>query len=386
MPNTTLSQDQLMADLAALRQRVAELETADVERRHEPTALQVSELRYRRLFETAQDGILILDGDTGQITDVNPFLLKLLGYSHAELLGQQLWEIGPFKDIAAARASFSELQTTGYVRYEDLPLEASDGRRLSVEFVSNVYRVDQQRVIQCNIRDITDRKQRERELAAIALTATALRAASTRAEIVAVIVRQASSLFGADNAALVTLDPITGAASVAAGQGRSADRIGLHIPAGAGIVGQVISTNRSFVNNHAEPDPALDQPDLLDDSPAIACVPLNAHDQTVGALGIGRMTAFAEEDVRLLTALSDIAANALQRAEVVETLEQRVAERTRELAIANDFLRQLDQLKSKFVSDVSHELRTPVTSLSLYIDLLECGKPEKREFYGTQPE
>ncbi len=384
MTNTTLSQDQLMADLAALRQRVAELEAADVERRQEPTALQVSEMRYRRLFETAQDGILILNGDTGQITDVNPFLLKMLGYSHAELLGQQLWEIGPFKDAAAARAAFQELQTTGYIRYEDLPLEASDGRHLSVEFVSNVYRVDQQRVIQCNIRDITDRKQRERELAAIALTATALRAASTRAEIVAVIVRQASSLLRADSATLVTLDPITGAASVAAGQGFSADQIGLHIPAGAGIIGRVISANRPYVNNGAEPELSLDQPDLLGDMPAIACVPLNAHDQTIGALGIGRMTAFTDEDVRLLAALSDIAANALQRAEVVETLEQRVAERTRELAIANEFLRQLDQLKSKFVTDVSHELRTPVTSLSLYVDLLEHGKPERREFYIAQ--
>src|SRR5512147_589782 len=190
---------QLLAQAEALRQRVDELEAADAECRQTQAALQVSETRYRRLFETAQDGILILDANTGQITDVNPFLIRMLGYSHAELLGKRLWEIGPFKDIAAVRAAFSELQRTGYIRYEDLPLGASDGRRLQVEFVSNVYLVNQQRVIQCNIRDITDRQQRERELAAIALTATALRAASTRAEIVAVIVRQASSLFGADN-------------------------------------------------------------------------------------------------------------------------------------------------------------------------------------------
>ena len=90
--------------------------------------------------------------------------MKLLGYSHAELVGQQLWEIGPFKDAAAARLAFEELQRTGYIRYEDLPLEASDGRHLSVEFVSNVYWVDQQRVIQCNIRDITARKQAEAAL------------------------------------------------------------------------------------------------------------------------------------------------------------------------------------------------------------------------------
>jgi PAS domain S-box-containing protein len=158
------TKEQLRAQANLLRQRVAELEAADVERQQAQAALQVSETRYRRLFETAQDGILILDAITGRITDVNPFLMKLLSYSHAELVGRQLWEIGAFKDITAAQTAFQELQTTGYIRYEDLPLEASDGRRLNVEFVSNVYWVDQQRVIQCNIRDITARKRAEAAL------------------------------------------------------------------------------------------------------------------------------------------------------------------------------------------------------------------------------
>ncbi len=164
MTNTKRTKAELVAQTEALRQRLAELEAADAERQQTQAALQVSETRYRRLFETAQDGILILDADTGQITDVNPFLIKMLGYSHAEFLGKRLWEIGSFKDIAAARAAFSELQSKGYIRYEDLPLEASDGRRLNVEFVSNVYWVDQQRVIQCNIRDITARKRAEAAL------------------------------------------------------------------------------------------------------------------------------------------------------------------------------------------------------------------------------
>ena len=164
MTESKQTKAQLVAQAEVLRQRVAELEAANAECQQTQAALQVSETRYRRLFETAQDGILILDADTGQITDVNPFLVKMLGYSHAELLGKQLWEIGPFKDIAAARTAFQELQSKGYIRYEDLPLEASDGRHLHVEFVSNVYRVDQQRVIQCNIRDITARQRAEAAL------------------------------------------------------------------------------------------------------------------------------------------------------------------------------------------------------------------------------
>ncbi len=134
------------------------------ERKRTENALQVSETRYRRLFETAQDGILILDFATAQVMDVNQFLIDMLGYSHAELTGKKLWEIGPVKDIFASRSAFADLQTTGVVRYEDLPLETKDGRRKEVEFVSNVYAVDSQQVIQCNIRDITERKRIEREL------------------------------------------------------------------------------------------------------------------------------------------------------------------------------------------------------------------------------
>jgi PAS domain S-box-containing protein len=124
-------------------------------RNRDKEALQASDVRYRRLFEAAQDGILILDFATGQVLDVNPFLTKLLGYSHAELVGKDLWEIGPVKGISASRLSFADLQTQDVIRYDDLPLETRDGRRLAVEFVSNVYTVGGTRVVQCNIRDIT---------------------------------------------------------------------------------------------------------------------------------------------------------------------------------------------------------------------------------------
>jgi len=134
------------------------------ERQQIEAALIASEVRYRRLFETAKDGILLLDAETGQIADVNPFLQDLLGYSHSEFLGKSLWEIGPFKDIAASQSAFRQLQSQEYVRYENLPLETKGGQRRQVEFVSNVYLVDGRRVIQCNIRDITARKQTEVEI------------------------------------------------------------------------------------------------------------------------------------------------------------------------------------------------------------------------------
>ena len=128
-------------------------------------ALRASELSYRRLFEAAQDGILILDVDTGRITDANPFLVKLLGFSHAEMVGQTVGELSPFKDIVSNQAMLERLQMDGYVRYEDLPLETKDGRKVAVEFVSNVYQAGDKKVIQCNIRDITTRKKTEQRLA-----------------------------------------------------------------------------------------------------------------------------------------------------------------------------------------------------------------------------
>jgi PAS domain S-box-containing protein len=120
-------------------------------------ALRTSELRYRRLFESAQDGILILDGETGEIIDVNPFLLDLLNYHFQDMVGLKLWEIGQFKDIAANREAFEKLQKTQYIRYEDLPLLTRGGKKIQVEFISNVYLVDGRNIIQCNIRDISDR-------------------------------------------------------------------------------------------------------------------------------------------------------------------------------------------------------------------------------------
>ncbi len=124
--------------------------------------LRASEVRYRRLFETTKDGILTLDAETGMVTDVNPFLIELLGFSRETFVGTPVWELGFFKDIVANRDHFVELQQKEYIRYEDMALETADGRRIEVEFVSNVYLVNRDKVVQCNIRDISARKRAEK--------------------------------------------------------------------------------------------------------------------------------------------------------------------------------------------------------------------------------
>lgn len=106
--------------------------------RRDTRALAASELRYRRLFETEQDGILILDAETGMVVDVNPFLIALLGCSYEQCVGKAIWELGFFKEVVANREKFLKLQQQ-YVRHENLPLETINGDIREVEFVSNVY-------------------------------------------------------------------------------------------------------------------------------------------------------------------------------------------------------------------------------------------------------
>jgi PAS domain S-box-containing protein len=127
--------------------------------------LKTSELQYRRLFETAQEAILILDGDTGEVIDANPFILEMLGYPLEYFVGKSLWELGFIKDRSIAQHAFIDLKTSGYIRYEDIPLETKDGRSIDVEFISNVYLVGQKKIIQCDIRNVTERKRSETALA-----------------------------------------------------------------------------------------------------------------------------------------------------------------------------------------------------------------------------
>jgi PAS domain S-box-containing protein len=174
---TRIEQAETRTEAAEMRTEQAKTRTEQAESRTEAAetrteaaemrsalAIHASELGYRRLFETAPDGILILDADNGQVVDANPFMKELLGYSQEEFLGRKLWEIGPFKGEVASKITFAELQHKDRIRYEGLPLETKDGLRVEVEFISNAYLVEQKKFIQCNIRSLTERKQAEAEI------------------------------------------------------------------------------------------------------------------------------------------------------------------------------------------------------------------------------
>jgi PAS domain S-box-containing protein len=127
-------------------------------------AISAFELRYRRLFEAARDGILILDADTGRITDVNPCLTELLGFSHSEIIGKTIAELHSFKGMESNKVMLERLQTDRHVRYESLALETKDGRKIVVEFACNLYLAGNYNAIQCNVRDVTAHKRVEEQI------------------------------------------------------------------------------------------------------------------------------------------------------------------------------------------------------------------------------
>jgi PAS domain S-box-containing protein len=127
-------------------------------------AVRVSELGYRRLFEAARDGILILDAETGRINDANPFVVDLLGFSRSEVIGRTISELTRFREMESNADILAKLKTDACLRCGDLLLQTKDGRSIPVEFVSTVYEVDQRQLIQCHVRDITERKRREEQI------------------------------------------------------------------------------------------------------------------------------------------------------------------------------------------------------------------------------
>jgi diguanylate cyclase (GGDEF)-like protein/PAS domain S-box-containing protein len=146
--------------LARIKTHLA-LRVAQLQLETQNTQLQAAAIRYRRLFETAKDGILLLDSDSGRVTDVNASVVRMLGYSRDHFLNRKLCDVLPFTAIPACRSGLAELQTGESVAFDHWSLEAQNKSPVDVEFTGSVYQVDGSRIVQCNLRDITGRKQAE---------------------------------------------------------------------------------------------------------------------------------------------------------------------------------------------------------------------------------
>jgi PAS domain S-box-containing protein len=319
----------------------------EAKRNQAENSLISSETRYRRLFESAKDGILILDAETGMIVDVNPFLINLLGYTKEQFIEKEIWEIGFFKDILANHDKFLELQQKEYVRYENLPLETTDGRKINVEFVSNVYNVDNHKVIQCNIRDITKRKQAEK----------LLQENNTRLELA----------MNVGNMAWWEIDIKTGNIIY---EKTKAEMLGFPIDKFhhyKDFIALIHPEDRAMVMNTIR-----DHVNRKTNKHEIEYRILTKSGVFIWLYDIGSVTSFDPDGNPLnVTGL------------VVNISKHKLAEQ--ELIISKEKAEESDRLKTAFLQNMSHEIRTPLNGIIGFTELLTnegLSKKEIKEYSG----
>lgn len=240
-----------------------------------------------------------------------------------------------------------------------------------------------------NARLYEETRQRAFELETLAEISASLRTAKTVPEMLPILLEKTVKAIGASYSVLFLVDPKSDELVSRYSAPASFYQTGLRQPKGEGITEHVAATGEFYISTDVANDPLLSlapgEADSFKGTVSAISLPLQTEDELLGVMHIGsdQKRQYTEADVRLLTAVSHIAANALKRASVTDTLEERVAQRTQELAEANARLQDLDKLKTKFISDISHELRTPVATLNLYMDLLDRGKAENKAKYMT---
>ncbi len=328
------------------------------------------------ILQSMSEGVVVDDAD-GNFRFVNQAAAGLLGYEPEEIIGRHWTNFFPPDQHAVVHAANERRRNGESDRYE-VELMRKDGTRFPVLISGTPRNVGEElKGTMAVFMDITSRQQRQREQGAIVAVSTALRSAADREEMLPIILDQLLDLLEAEGAAIVVRDQETNESVAELARGVWEGWSGERLPPGEGISGHVMVSGELYQADDVQHDPLFARPDLLGDVQALICTPLIAHEETIGALMVGRNTTFEDGEVRILTAIADMAANALHRTALMETLEQRVLERTSELEEANEMLMELDQLKSDFVSNVSHELRTPITNIMLYLNLMD--RKEKRE-------
>ncbi len=327
------------------------------------------------------EGILVEDRD-GYFTLVNPSAAALLGYKREEIEGQH-WTITiPEDQYPVVEAADKRRSAGGSDRYE-LEILHRDGQRIPVQVSGSPLFENGDFVgTMAVFMDLTARRKQEKEQDAIVAVSRALRNAADREQMLPILLDQMENLLDANGAAIALREPESGETVIASACSDWAEWKGERLPAGVGVSGKVIESGDLYTSEDILSDPLFPRPELLGEMRALICVPLIAHEETLGALLLGRKRSFDESEIRIMTAIADMAANAIRRATLMETLEVRVRERTQELEEANEQLKELDRLKSSFVSNVSHELRTPITNVMLYLSLLQNPrKANKRDVY-----
>ena len=310
------------------------------------------EERYRRLFESAKDGILILDAETGVVVDANPYIAELLGYSLEDVRDKYIWDLGFFRHIAENKEKFEELQRQDYVRYDSLPLENALGKKVHVEFVSNVYLVDNVRVIQCNIRDISERKAAEEQIRKLSM------AVEQSSECIVI-----TDLEGRIEYTNESFHRISGYAR-----------------------DEVIGKHTRFLQSGKTPrETYVALWGTLKQGQMWQGELINRRKDGVGYTESISITPIRQTDGRIshyVAVMEDITARKRDADELEryrDHLEQLVEVRTHELARIKDVAEAANRAKSAFVANMSHEIRTPLNAIVGLTHLLLTGNADSAQ-------
>jgi PAS domain S-box-containing protein/putative nucleotidyltransferase with HDIG domain len=331
--------------------------------------LRESEERYRRLVEFSPDSISIYS--EGRIVFANSSTLRLSGANRLEdLLGRTVLDFVHPDYREAIYDRINQMLSSGEpLPFVEVKFLRMDGSPIDVEVAAVPYNYQGKTYVQIIARDISERKHHELEREAMITVGNAMRAATTRAGVLTIILDQLVDLFDADGAMLVLPDPQTGGFIDEMGRGAVGEKMtGLNIPPGKGVCNWVITHKKPYLNNHADRDPLFYRPDLLGDSHCIASVPLITHqEQTLGALWIARGIDITDQEVRLLSAIANIAANTIHRVTLYEQTEQQVQRLTAlhqiDIAISTNF--ELNITLNVILNNVKHQLDVDAASILL---------------------
>ncbi|MFT3890160.1 MAG: PAS domain S-box protein [Anaerolineales bacterium] len=342
------------------------------ERKKAENALRESELRYREIFDNVMDGLYLLRvGEDGRfpVIEVNPAVERISGISCSSFPGKTPEEIIPAEAAARINEIFRYCIETGLPVEAEAELDLPVGHRsihsTLIPAQDATGRI--QRIIGIS-RDVTDRKRHELERESIITVSTTLRQATTKSAILDVILDQLMELFKADGAVLVLPDPQTKGLIDEMARGPVGERmVGLSIPPETGVSNWVIKNKQPYLNNRADQDQIFYRPDLLGESHCLAAVPLIAQEHAIGALWIACHSTITKQDLGLLTAVADIAANAIHRVTLYEQTEQQLhhlmALHQIDIAISANF--DLNVTLKVILKNVKDELEVDAASILL---------------------
>lgn len=325
--------DERLRAVARLQQQAHSLRVEIAQRQLTEERLRRSERHYRNLFEGSVDGLLMIEPDTGRINDANRAALALLGATYDDVVGQDLWQIGLFPDQEATRQVLRAVNERSVIRLEALTLRTTDIRR-EVEFVAHLVRVDgadERAFIQCTLRDVTERKHLEREVAqrtseleAIQTVTDATLAHASLEALLPELLERVRTALAVDNVAILLPDGTGRDLRIYLARGPEEEVAGqVRVPIGQGVAGTIASTRQPLIIDDLRLSKAVN-PFLRERLRSLMGVPLLVEDRLVGVIHVDTIEPhqFTQPELRLLQLVADRIALAIERAQLHQAAQQ----------------------------------------------------------------